>query len=67
MAYRDDLLDAFVAGTGQSIYDLKKSEAHIVEADVALARERGVMSISLTDPAYFKCCCRVLRGDVPFG
>lgn len=48
VAYRDDLLHAFVAETGQSIHALKKSEAHIVEADVAFwLRERGVA-------AYFR-------------
>lgn len=47
-AYRADLLDAFTAATGQATQGLKKSEAHIVEADVAFwLRERGIA-------AYFR-------------
>ena len=47
-AYRADLLDAFTAATGQATQDLKKSQAHIVEADVAFwLRERVIA-------AYFR-------------
>ena len=47
-AYRSDLIDEFKVTSGQSVHDLRKSEAHIVEADVAL----WLRSIGIA--AYFK-------------